>query len=152
MLVPAVDELLYEKLGVSREVDQKGLAMAFRKDQAAAAAPEEDTKALAKPLFAGGTLVGERAVGWVILLYPHLRILYHIVGYPLVHLVHMWLQSPDWELEKLQLVVLIGAIVAHEQHSNSCAIRNYWQLLTYFASHIPACYAALLQGALLVLE
>ena len=151
-LVPATDELLYEILGVKSSFSQAQLTAAYNRDVLNLGAPDEAAKNLASPVYAGETLLGLRVVGWSILICPQLRILYHVVGYPLVFLVHLWLQGPERELSQLRMMELLGAIIAHERHGNSRAIRNDWGLLPGLNGDLPVSYAAFLQGALLVLE
>ena len=150
-LVPALDELLYQHLELTQTASQQEVVAAFRRDTQPSEDPDVEARPLAAPAFTGGTLLGARAVGWTILSHPLLRILYHLAGYPLVHLVHAWLQNPRRDLHRLRLMALAGAIVAYERHGNARAIRHYWRLLPGMSGDMPARYAALLQGALYVL-
>ena len=88
---------------------------------------------------------------WTILCNPILRELYHTVGYPLVPLLHAWLQQPDKRLSGLSVATLVTALVANERQGNSRAVRNHLCLLPSRGGGLPARYAAYLQGASLVL-
>ena len=72
-------------------------------------------------------------------------------SFPITHMLYQWLQHPD-KVSGLRLFALVGALVAHERHGNSRAIRSYWRLFEERKGHLLLQYACFSQGSLLVLE
>ena len=148
---PALDDQVYQQVGLTRSPSHQEVVTAFGAARQTMAAGEEGAIQVVSGLFEGGNWRGQRVVWWTILCNPILRELYHTVGYPLVPLLHAWLQQPDKRLSGLSVATLVTALVANERQGNSRAVRNHLCLLPSRGGGLPARYAAYLQGASLVL-
>ena len=74
-------------------------------------------------------------IWWSILCHPILRELYHTVGYPLVPLLHAWLQQPDKSLSGLSVAALVTALVANERQGNARAVPAPFSILRRSICH-----------------